>query len=385
MRLLLVLASLGSLFAQREERWRADITALVATLQTRHPNLYTQKPKPEWDAAVAALQEKVPALTDVEVAMELARIVAFAGDSHTTLNLRSSPAFTIFPIRVAWFEEGWIVTGAPSDNTQLIGTPLRQIDNTPIEVVMEELRPYISHENESWFRSQAPSYLISPEILHALGIIGNRSAMTVNGESLVTTAPTTVWGGPVNAQPKFPLWARSTGIFYWFQYLPEARTIYVKYNNCAEMPVLPAARFRQELTAALAANPVDRFLIDLRNNSGGNSTILQRWLPPLPDNVTKIAIVGRQTFSSAELNAEELSLRGFTLIGENTGGMPGHFGEVVPFTLSSLGLRGQHSTRSFTALIQAGSNTLRPDVEVPWTYAAFEREEDPFLAAALAQ
>ncbi|MBM3784577.1 MAG: hypothetical protein FJW30_09480 [Acidobacteria bacterium] len=383
MRLLVFLASASLAFAQRDERWQADIANLIGTLQARHPNLYTQKPRQEWDAAVSALREKVPAMTDVEIAMELSRIVAFAKDSHTFLNLRTSPAFTSFPFRLSWFEEGWVLTSAPADSARSLGTVVRQIDNTPIEEVIEKLRPYIPHENESWFRVQAPNYLISPEILSALGILANRNSVTLNGEITITAAPASLWTGPFRAEPKFPLWARSLGFFYWFHVLPEAKTIYVKYNTCAEMPALPAGQFRASLEAALAAQPVERFIIDLRNNSGGNSAVLHRWLPALPETVKKVAIVGRQTFSSGELNAEELAQRGFTLVGENTGGMPGHFGEVVTISLNSLGLRGQFSTRAFRALVQAGNNTLRPDVEVPWTYAAFSEEEDPFLQAAL--
>jgi len=106
-------------------------------------------------------------------------------------------------------------------------------------------------------------------------------------------------------------------------------------------------------------------------------------LPNVPSSIKRIVITGRQTFSSGKLNAEELSRAGYTLLGEPTGGKPTSFGEVLGVTLTSGGLRGQYSTRLFRGLVQPDNDSLMPDVRVPWTWAAFAREEDPFLEAAL--
>ena len=79
-------------------------------LQSRHPNLYTKVPRAQWDQAATALRDNILALSDTQIAMELARIAAFAGDGHTFLNFRTSPLFTSLPLRAQWFEEGWVVT-----------------------------------------------------------------------------------------------------------------------------------------------------------------------------------------------------------------------------------------------------------------------------------
>ena len=368
---------------QRDERWRADLDFLVTTLQSRHPNLYTRVPAAQWDEAVGKLRERIPGMTDTQVAMEMARITAFAGDAHTLLNLRSSSLFTSLPLRVQWFEEGWVVTGAPSDQPALIGTVLAQLDNTAMADVVEKMRPYVSYENEWWFRAQAPNYLISPEILANLGVQLNRNAVTVNAEATVPAVVASISTGPVLAQPKFPLWARYGGVAYWFTYLPESRALYFKYNNCAEMPVMPAARFREELAAAFAANPVERFIVDVRNNTGGDSRVLARLLPAVPEGVKRVVITGRQTFSSGLMAVADLMRAGYVSVGEPTGGRPSGFGEVVGFTLPNSGLRGQYSTRLFRGTVQPDNETLTPDVAVGWTWGAASQELDPFLEAAL--
>jgi hypothetical protein len=288
-------------------------------------------------------------------------------------------------LRLQWFDEGWVATTVPAGQPTLLGTVVTQFDNTPIADVIEKLRPYISYENEWWFRAQAVNYLTTPEILSNLGVQLDRAALTVNGESTVPAVSNAGFtSGPILSQPRFPLWARYSGVNYWFNYLPESRTIYLKYNVCAEMPIMPAARFRADLAAALAANPVDRFIVDVRNNTGGNSALLAQLLPPVGGNIRRIVITGRQTFSSGLFAAEDLAKVGWTLVGEPTGGKPTAFGEVLGFTLPNSGLRGQHSTRLFTGLVQPRNDSLLPDVLVPWTWAAASQELDPFLDAALA-
>jgi len=385
MRLLLIALVASTLSAQpsREERWAADLDVMLTTLQSRHPNLYTKVPREQWDQAAAALREGLSTLSDTQIAMELARIAAFPGDGHTFLNLRTSPMFTSLPLRVNWFDEGWIVTAGPTDQPSLIGTNITQLDNTPIAEVIEKLRPLVSYENEWWFRVQVLNYLISPEILTNLGVQLNRGSLTINSESSIT-AGAAATGGPILSQPKFPLSARGSGLNYWFNYLAENRTLYFKYNVCAEMPLLPAARFRADLAAALEAGNVDRIIVDVRNNTGGNSAVLARLLPPIPDGIRRIVITGRQTFSSGLFAAMDLSRAGWTLLGEPTGGKPTAFGEVLTFTLPYSGLRGQYSTRSFTGPIQTRNEALMPDVLVPLTWAAASQELDPFLEAALA-
>jgi len=163
-----------------------------------------------------------------------------------------------------------------------------------------------------------------------------------------------------------------------------SRTLYFKYNVCAEMPIIPATRFRADFAAALTNNPGERFIVDVRNNVGGNSAVLARLLPADPSHLRRIMITERQTFSSGMFAAADLSRAGWTLVGEPTGGKPSAFGEVLTFTLPYSGLRGQYSTRRFTGAVQAQNDALLPDIPAPWTWPAFSQELDPFLEAALA-
>ena len=50
------------------------------------------------------------------------------------------------------------------------------IDDTPIDEVVELVRPLVPHDNESGFRWLLPEYLATAEVLRGLGIVAGDTA-----------------------------------------------------------------------------------------------------------------------------------------------------------------------------------------------------------------
>src|SRR5262249_37363610 len=70
---------------------------------------------------------------------------------------------------------------------------------------------------------------------------------------------------------------------YWFRYRPDSRTLFFRYNRCAEMDSLPFAAFARRMLDTLGARPVERVVVDLRANTGGNSRVIDPFLEPILD------------------------------------------------------------------------------------------------------
>jgi uncharacterized protein (TIGR03437 family) len=134
---------------------------------------------------------------------------------------------------------------------------------------------------------------------------------------------------------------------------------------------------------------VERFIIDLRNNTGGNSAVLNPFLASRSARGNKVSavkpvvIIGRRTYSSAILNAIAIRQGGpAALVGEPSGGRPNSYGDVQTLTLPNSQLNVSYSTRYFSFPgYPAGS--LLPDVTVPIYSADWYARHDPFLAAVL--
>jgi hypothetical protein len=396
--LLLLLISSPAFTQSRDERWRQDLQYLVEQITTKHPNAFTVTTRAQFDEAVRALNGSIPQRTDFTVVAEMQRILASVGDAHTNIYFTGITA-RLLPVRLRWFSEGLFVTQAAEDYSPAIGKKVLRIGTKTAEEAYLAVRNYISYENDPWARLLSSDYLIRPDILAVAGVIAASGPVPVviddgKGGTLEYTLPVASFPllpGPQLARPKNPLYLRNPGQYYWFEYLPEQRTLYFKYNRCRISPALPFDEFTRDFVEFASSNPVDRMVIDLRNNSGGASGILLSLLEALGQAAFAgkffptagfFAIIGRETFSSGTLNARDLRLAGGQLVGEDTGGGASGFGEVVPFTLPNSGVSGQISTKKFESADAPGT-TIEPDVRVDLTAADYFSERDPVLEKVL--
>jgi hypothetical protein len=89
-------------------------------------------------------------------------------------------------------------------------------------------------------------------------------------------------------------------------------------------------------------------------------------------------IIGRQTFSSAVLNAIDFRSLGATLVGEPGGWKPSGYGSVTNLVLPNSGLQVSCSTRKFSDVL---GDALLPDVPAVLSFADYISERDPALEA----
>lgn len=346
----------------------------------------------DFDRAVADLDARIPDLTDPEVMVGLQRIVAMAGDGHTSITL----PFRQLPVGLRWFKDGLFVTAAPAGDTRAIGSRVVRIGEMDINQASDLVNTVISRDNDMGLREISSAYLASHEILYALRIMpesgkarylledaaGARFPLEITPDS-----PPRI-NAPDPAVGFVPYWRRDVSRAYWFEYLEAAKTMYVAYNICQDIPGQAFAAFAQQVFSVIDANDVRRLVVDVRNNSGGNSSVvdpLYRGIQQRRSRLTVFAIMGRGTFSSGMWAANTLSLSyAAALIGEPTGGKPNQYGNVGAFNLPNSQLRVQHSTQYFT--IRPGDNNpaIFPDIPVDFWSADYFSRHDPFLAAALA-
>ncbi|MEK7406545.1 MAG: hypothetical protein AAB225_15695 [Acidobacteriota bacterium] len=383
----------------RDTRWREDLQYLAGQLPQRHPNLFFQMKRENFDAAVSDLERRIPELTDAEVTVSMMRIVAAAGDGHTAVF--PLPSWRRLPVALRWFQDGLFVIAAAPEHSRALGARVVQIGSYQTTRAYEAMSAVISHENDAWLRQQSASYLTIPEVLFALRITPDaeqaRFVLEDTGGARftldLTPSSVSLRQAPDPAIGFVPYWRRNTSRNYWFEILEGSRTLYLAYNQCQNMPGLPFAAFAQEVFAAAEPAGVERLVIDVRNNTGGDSSVIEPLLQGIEQGIRNtgmnpegrlFVIIGRQTASSAMMNAITLKDRlGALLVGEPTGGRPNHYGQVQSFELPHSRLRVQHSTRYFR-LRPDDTPSLIPDIARQVASTDYLARHDPFLAAVLA-
>lgn len=394
------LTSIDQLPCGEQAEWQADLVAMTEQVIGGHPNPFHQLPRASFEARLAALRQRLPGIPAEQVPVAFAELLAGLGDAHTAIFLQGA-GMRRFPLEFTRVREGLIVTAAHDGYEDLLGHRLVAIDGTAVETIQSSLERIISHENRWWVEALAPEYMVIPEVLAYLGHTGgmDRAAFRFQAlgggivrrevDSMPPDAPF-AWHGIFN-RPEFtaPMYM-SRQDSYWYEYMPDSRTMYLAYHQARQMHGMPFDDMLHRMEMFIGRHPVDRLIVDLRLNRGGDSSIIQSMIQGLTNSPYNNAdqlfvLIGRNTFSSGLMNALELRDRtNATFVGGPTGGKPDHFGETRTFHLEHMGVTVTHSTRYFSPLGNDSMGTLHPDIRVgDPTWREFLEGRDPCIRAVV--
>jgi hypothetical protein len=381
----------------RDKKWIQDIDFLYKELPKRHKNLYFNISEVDFFESIQALKRNVPRLEDYEIKLAITKIIASFGDAHTSVNMS---AYYLLPVEFYWFSFGIYAVTTLKEDESMLYKKLTHIDGMEIEKVIEILSTIISHENHSFLKSLLPKYLPAIEQLYGLKIAHSVDGITFtfenekgNSEScFVKSYPfkESIYKLQCDKitinETTLPLYRKNQNRHYWQEYIEASKTLYFSYNACREMDSESVLNFGNRLMEFIEIGIVEKLVLDLRNNTGGDSTLLDPFIAALKkckriNQTGKLfIIIGRDTFSSALLNAYTLiNLRSAILVGEPSGGKPNCYGEVQRFTLKHSGLVVCYSTKYYAIIEDDHLPSLFPEIEKVLTIENYLKNEDPCL------
>lgn len=366
---------------------------MASDLPLCHLNLFHNLTEQDFQAQILALKDDLPDCDDTMVITRLMAIVASVGDAHTTLIPRVN---RYLPFEFYWFAEGLHIIAAAPDLKEWLGAKVIAVEDQSIEEVINALTGILSHENQAFVMSLLPSYLAAAELLYGLEICDNTETIQLTlqksgGNSKELAVPTMSSSERrehfirlEQNLPVLPLYRQRRDQSIWFTDVsPDC--IYVQYNACRETLDCPMTEVFEDLMVRIDAQPPAKIIIDLRDNGGGDSTLLEPLiydLSLLPARV--FVIIGRNTFSSALLNSFALQrLAGATVVGEPSGGKPNCYGEVKYLTLNNSKMQVRYSTQYYHLIEDDSLLSMMPDLPCPVTLADYVSGQDPCLKAIL--
>jgi hypothetical protein len=188
-----------------------------------------------------------------------------------------------------------------------------------------------------------------------------------------------------------PLWQSNPGYPYWSQFIPSDSTLFVSYRGVVSMdnPTNPA--FWHSVFAMTDSLPVRRLVIDLRENSGGNSFYNKQVIrgivarPRLDNPNSLFVITGTRTFSAAMNLVEDLEQwTNATFVGEPTGNATVFFGDHKQITLPASGITVNVSTLPWYPDDPRDKRAfIAPRLYAPMTSSDYRAGIDPAMRAIL--
>ena len=385
-------------------KWKEDLHYLSNELAKEHKNIYHKIHKEEFQQAVDRLDKRIPELTNQEIMVDLASIVAMVGDGHTELSLfQSSAKFHRFPLVYYFFGDSLYVTAATNDYVNTVGSRIIQIGNSPIEEAFEKVKPLISHDNDMEYRHSGPEYLAIPEILHALTITENDSSARFILQKMNGDIDTVEVNAIKRSELKnltsvselhkitLPLY-RQNYENYWFTYLEDSKTLYLQYNRCENKDDGESIdEFADTVFDFADHHQVDRFVVDLRNNSGGNMKLNKPIIegiqsrPAINQKGKVFVITGRRTFSAATDAAIALKKNTNAIfVGEPSRGKPNGYGEVESMRLPNSNLKVEYSVEYYNMIPELGDTNYFPlDINVENSFSDFLSGRDRAMDAIM--
>jgi hypothetical protein len=355
--------------AVEAERWREDLRYMSEEMPRRHQNLFHSMTRSQFEAATRRLHERIPSLARHQIIVELARIVAMVGDGHTNIAPTRDPkiGFRTLPIRLYIFSDGLFVRATSREHAEIVGARLVRIGNLPADRAISRVGEIVGSDNEMDVKFFAPHLLVMPEVLHALGITEGieRTPLVVEKRGRQVTVPLEP-SGPAEMMPSDtdvswlskpgwvdmrdeaksppPPWLRDPQEKFWFEYLKESKILYVQVNRVDDKESETLSDFSGRLFAFVDANPVEKLVLDLRLNRGGNGALLR----PLVVGIIKskidrpgklFTVIGRSTWSAAQFLVDDLEKYTTTLfVGEPSGSKINAYGDSHRILLPNSGI-----------------------------------------------
>lgn len=366
-----------------------DLMYYRDTLPVKHKNLFNKISKAEFENKVSHVAGKIDTLNYDTFMVELFKLNVSIGDEHT----RIEPRFKLaLPIKFTAFDDGIFVTGIEPQKSMVLLSKLTAINGHSIDEINRKFKEVIKADNQSYFETYEQQLLNNPSFLKGLGILSSEESAEFtlqggNGETRQITLHA-VNKDSLNVvlsdQYGKMLAYKEPNKDYWYAYDSTKKTIYFNFVHCIDNEQHPFAQFNEELFSKINSLHPDKIIIDLRFNSGGNSGVLAPFIDSIKHSYLNkkkhfYVLIGKQTFSSALMNAVEF--KRFTnaiLVGQMTSGNINHYGEVRGFRLPNTKIVIGYSTMYWENW-KGKKGALMPDKEISYSSLNFINNKDEAL------
>lgn len=393
--------------------WQADLRFLQNTVHKDYPFLFKKITAADWDAGVEKLHAAIPLMQQHEILAGFGRIVASFQYGHTGIGWAQSPfKYHAMPLNFYWFSDGIYIEGAHKDHQKILGAKVLKVEGVPVEEALTAIRPLVSVENDQYFKANGLFFLCVPEALHAQKVIKElKTSITLtlerDGKTFEqTVAAVDTYRFPTEYgfvmqdgsdwlsardQSALPHFLKNIDKIYYFEYLPEHKTVYVRHSQIQDDPSESIPAFYERVFDFIEKNDVERLVLDVRLNGGGNNYKNKPIVTGIIrcDKINQpgklFVIIGRNTFSACQNLVNELSnYTNALFVGEPTSENINFYGDnrrvmlpnsKIPVFLSFAWWQDKPQWEN--------ADWLPPHVAVEMSFDDYRSNRDPVLDAAL--
>ncbi|NAS13009.1 S41 family peptidase [Poritiphilus flavus] len=411
---LLFFVNLAAQQRPTKTQWQQDLRFLQNAIHKDYPFLFVKTTKDTFDAEVESLYKEIPNLEDHEIVVGLSRIIALFKYGHMAVDYNHKPfEFQHLPFNLYQYADGVYIQGVHKDYKQALGAKVKAINKVPVMEALQKIYPVVSAENTQFFKGYGINHLTIPEVLHAQGITDKlQNAVELSLEKDDKSFKTTFMSLGDNKylptqyglifqdenwleardQKTTPLYLKHIERIYFFEYLSEEKSLYVRLSQIEDDPKEKMSSFYARLFDFIEDNKVEKLILDVRLNGGGNNYKNRPLITGIIENkkINKVGklfvIIGRRTFSACQNLVNELhNYTNAIFVGEPTAENVNFYGDSGPLVLPNTKLPVYLSFAWWQdKAAWENAEWLAPAIPVEMTFEEYSTNQDPVLDAALA-
>jgi len=406
--------------AQTAAEWGQDIDLLTKKIERYHPLPWAKISRDAFMGKAEEIKSDLKTWEKEKIILEVGRLVASLRDGHTQVLILNRDHFNLwFPVRIEKFLDGLFITGADIKNAELLGAKVLGLGKLDAASAYNLVGTVISTDSDHGIARLVTNYISNAVILKALGIIdsekllplevllqnGLEKSISVESATWVqvlplhyykTRVPTnneakTIFDDRLKTLPPYLAKVIPSSVPYWFEYTPDDKMMYLQYNNVADWSKDPFRDFTARLFKTFDEHigEIDKFIIDVRFNSGGNGYLLPPFVREFIlrgnsfSRVKLYIITGKDTFSAASnFIGKMLKNTNALTVGDIAAGPLNWCSDTIEFLLPNSRLMVSISTMFW----QEGSATdnrgyYPPDCYIALTFKDYSSGSDPVLDA----
>jgi tetratricopeptide (TPR) repeat protein len=407
-----------------KQQWLDDLDHVTRTLIDKHPDIFYRMSEDDFEQVVSRAKKMIEqSQTDDECLIAIRQVVASLYDGHTSLNANSLPGYrNIFPVRMYEFSDGIFITGIAKKYAEYIGAKVQKIGQLSAEEAFQRAGTLAFADNEFSRKNQAPQIVMACKMAYGLGITKTVDKLVLLVETttglrekihlsaIIPPGANNILAGMdigpagvhfvsafTGTDKKLPFYLRHLdGNFnYWFEHDKEHKTIYMQFNLVIHKRDESFVQFYERMFKYIDKNAqdIDKFILDLRFNSGGNGLMVLPFINEIikRDKINRLGhlytLIGRRSFSAAVLLVAEMMLHTqVLLVGEPAGAAQNMFSDVVNRgRLPNSGVALNVSSAYLNIAWPAGKNyMIPPHYPAPFSSVDFFSGKDPALEAIFA-
>lgn len=383
------------------------------TINDNYAFLFVKTTKELFNGEVEKLHKAIPNLKDHEIIVGISRLLALFKYGHTNVSFnQKSFQFAQFPFNLYAFNDGIYIQGTQTNYAKALGGRVIAVEGKPIAEVLEAIKPTVEMENEQFFKAYGINNIRYPEILHAQKItasLRNKITITLEKEGEIFNQSFVVMpeGNRVPTHRGFvaqsnnwldardqsttPLYLQNLGKIYSATYLEKDNTMYVRHSRIKDEEVESTKEFYTRVFRDIASKNIDKLIIDLRLNGGGNNYLNKDIIKSIlkADKINKVGklfvIIGKRTYSACQNLVNEIdNYTNVIFVGEPTAENVNFWGDNRPVVLPN-----SEITLSLSYLWWQDKPALEnapwiaPSIPVTMSFKEYASNQDPVLKAAL--